>query len=72
MSKASSCDVVPIIHYIDDMQVLKKSNIIHTVIDKPIPMYKMDEENALICLRDTLATWQYKMACKYGNTTREE
>ena len=64
-------EVVPVVHYIRDMEVLRKDNIIHTVIDDPIELYKMDEEEALKYLRDKLASWWWKMAERYGKSTRE-
>lgn len=63
--------VVPIAHYVRDMEIVNKKNIIHTVVDDAIPMYEMSEKEALQILRDTLASWQYKMAEQYGRSTRE-
>lgn len=67
-----NCKVVPIVHYVRDMEIVDKKNIIHTIIDDPIPLYEMSEKEALIYLRDVLCSWQYKMAEIYGKTTREE
>lgn len=64
--------VVPISHYVRDMEIVNKKNIIHTVVDNPIPMYNMSEKEALETLRDNLASWQYKMAEHYGVSTREK
>jgi hypothetical protein len=64
--------VVPISHYVRDMEIVNKKNIIHTVVDEPIPMYEMSEKEALTYLRDILASWKYKMAELYGRSTREE
>ena len=71
-SKLGNYDVVPIVHYVRDMEIVDKKNVIHTIIDDPIPLYEMPEKEALIYLRDVLSTWQYKMAEVYGRTTRDE
>ena len=65
-------DVVPIVHYVRDMEIVDKKNIIHTIVDDPIPLYSMPEKEALIYLRDVLNSWQYKMAEVYGRSTRKE
>ena len=72
ISKMGNFDVVPIAHYVRDMEIIDKKNIIHTVVDDPIPLYEMDQKEALIYLRDILASWQYKMAEIYGSSTREK
>ncbi|MBQ7598513.1 MAG: 1-acyl-sn-glycerol-3-phosphate acyltransferase [Clostridia bacterium] len=71
LSKAAECEVVPIVHYVRDMEILDKKSIIHTVIDDPIPLYQMTQEEALTCLREIIASWQWKMAELYGQSTRE-
>lgn len=65
-------NVVPITHYVSDPEIISKTNTIHTIVDKPIPLYQYDEETALTLLRDTLASWEYKMMEQYGKTTREK
>ena len=74
MAKETGCKVVPIVHYIYDptQRLPKKSNPIHTVIDDPIDITYMPEEEALEYYRDVLATWYYIMMEKYGQTTRNE
>ena len=72
ISSAVKCDVVPIIHYVRDMEILNKKNIIHTVIDDPIPLYEMPEKEALTYLREVMASWQWKMMERYGVSTREQ
>jgi len=70
LSCETQCEVVPIAHYVRDMEILDKKNIIHTVVDAPIALYKMTQDEAITCIRDNLASWQYKMMEKYGQTTR--
>ena len=72
ISKATGCAVVPIVHYNREPEILDKKNIIHTVVDDPIPLYEMERPEALRYLRDVLSSWQYKMAEIYGRSTREE
>ena len=72
MSKLNNYQVVPIAHYIRDKEVLKKKNTIHTIVDDPIPLYEMEEKEALTYLRDVITSWQYKMMEVYGKSTREE
>ena len=71
ISKAGNYDVVPITHYVRDPEIISKKNTIHTIIDKRIPLYKYEEKEALTLLRDTLASFEYKMMEKYGKTTRD-
>ena len=54
------------------MEIVDKKNIIHTVIDDPIPVYDMSPEEALTAIRDNFASWEYKMAEAYGRSTRDE
>ncbi len=71
ISKEGKYPVVPISHYVRDMEIVNKNNIIHTVVDNPLPLYDMPEKEALELLRDTIASWQYKMSEIYGRSTRE-
>ena len=71
ISLAARCEVVPIVHYVRDAEVLDKKNIIHTVVDDPIKLYEMPMDEALTYLRNVLASWQYKMMERYGQSTRE-
>ena len=70
ISKAAQCPVVPIVHYVRDMEILDKKNLIHTVIDDPIPLYEMPQKEALSYLREVLASWTWKMMERYGQSTR--
>ena len=71
LSAASGCPVVPITHYVRDREILKKKNIIHTVIDDPLSMHSMTLEKALCTLRDTYASWTYQMMEAYGRSDRK-
>lgn len=71
ISVNSKCPVVPIVHYVRDMEVFDKNNIIHTVVDDPIELYKMPQNKAIENLRDVLASWQWKMMEIYGKSDRE-
>ena len=71
MSKMNNYDVVPIVHYIRDSELLEKKNTIHTIIDEPIHLYEMNEKEALTYLRDIISSWQYKLMELYGKSTRE-
>lgn len=70
LSCETQCEVVPITHYVRDMEILNKKNIIHTVVDTPVSLYKMTQDDAIIYIRDNFASWLYKMMEKYGQTTR--
>ncbi len=74
LAKETNCKVIPIVHYIYDptQRISKKENPIHTVIDDPIDITKMEEKEALEYYRNVLATWYYIMMEKYGNSTREK
>lgn len=70
LSCAAKCVVVPIVHYVRDMEVLDRKNLIHTVVDDPIKLYEMPMDEGLTCLRDVLASWKYKMMEQYGRSDR--
>ena len=72
LSKEGKYDVVPITHYVRDMEIVDKKNTLHTVVDDPIPLYEMTEDEAINYIRDNFATWEYKMAERYGQSTRSE
>ena len=72
IAKKTGAKVVPIVHYSVDMLNKDKNNIIHTVIDDPIDISNLSEEEALTLLRDTMATWSYLMMEKYGKSTRKK
>ena len=64
--------VVPIIHYISNTHKPGKDNPIHTIVDDPIYLDGMNEQEAVEYIRDRMITWSYKLMEKYGTTTREE
>ena len=39
LSKKGNYDVVPIVHYVKDPEIISKENTIHTIVDKKIPLY---------------------------------
>ena len=59
--------IVPICHYLDE-----DNCIIHTVIDDPISVEGMSEQEGLSYIRDTISSWYYLMMEKYGKSTHEE
>lgn len=72
IAKQTGAKIVPIVHYTSDMLNKDKESKIHTVIDDPIDITGMTEEEALTVLRDTMATWSYLMMEKYGRSTRKK
>lgn len=66
--------IIPIVHYIFDPteKMDPSKNKIYTVVGKPFNICQYNEEEGLIKLRDTLATYYYLLCEKYGKTTREE
>lgn len=72
LSNKGRFDVVPIVHYNRDMEIVDKKNVIHTIIDNPIPFYEMEQDEAIAVLRNTMASWVYKMAEIYGQSTRDK
>lgn len=72
IAKETGAKVVPVAHYLGDLTEKDKNEKIHTVIDEPIDISKMDEKEALTLIRDTLASWHYLMMERYGKTTRDE
>lgn len=72
IAKETNSKVVPVVHYLNDLTNKNKKEKIHTVIDDPMDITHLDEEEALKLLRDKIATWVYLMIERYGKTTREE
>lgn len=72
IAKAGNYDVVPIVHYVRDPEVLNKKNVIHTIVDKRLPLYNYEEDEAIELLQNTMATWEWKLMEKYGHSTRKE
>ena len=67
IAKSTGAKVVPICHYLSE-----NDNMIHTVIDEPIQVDHLSEEEGLQLIRDTISSWYYLLMEKYGKTTREE
>ena len=72
LAKETGAKIVPTIHYIRDKSEKTKGEKIHTVVDEPIDVSGMEEEEALDYIRDVMATWYYLMMEKYGQSTRAE
>ena len=71
IAKEGNYPIVPIVHYNSHPEILSKKNVIHTVVDDPINISSMSEEEAIDRVRDVLSSWQYKMMEVYGVSTRE-
>lgn len=63
--------IVPIVHYLCENDK-SKSNVIHTVIDDPVRIDNLGEQQALKYTRDIFATWYYLMIEAYGKSTHDE
>lgn len=63
--------VVPIVHYLCDNDT-SKNNPIHTVLDGPIRIDNLTEQQALDYIRNIFATWYYLMIEAYGKSTRDK
>lgn len=72
LAKETGCKIVPVIHYLADPHEKYDGNVIHTIIADPISMEELDEQEGQELLRDTMATWYFRLMEKYGQTTREE
>ncbi len=67
IAKNTGAKIVPICHYLSE-----NDNKIHTVIDEPIKIDHLSEEEGLQLVRDTISSWYYLLMEKYGKLTREE
>lgn len=72
IARETGCKIVPVIHYLADPHKKYTGNVIHTVIADPISMEGLSEEEGLALLRDTMATWYFRLMEKYGQSTHEE
>ena len=72
IAKATGADIIPMVHYVTDPSKKTKDNIIHTVVDDPISISHLTEEEALELLKEKMGTWFYLMMEKYGQSTRAE
>lgn len=71
IAKETGAQVVPIIHYLPDLTMKGHRNPIHTIVEAPISIGKMGEDEALSMLRDLMATRYFELMEKYGVSTRE-
>ena len=72
IARQSGAKIVPVIHYIEKPGNPVKENLIHTVIDEPVSIENLTEEQALSMLRDRMATWYYLMIERYGATVERK
>ena len=74
LAEETGAMIVPIVHYIADPTYTtdKKSNPMHTVVDDPIDVKLLSQEEVLEKIKERFATWHYLMMEKYGKSTREE
>lgn len=73
IAKATNAKIIPVAHYMRDMTNSETNNPIHTVIDNPISVCDLTEEEAIQKIRDVLSSWVWLMEEAYGEkTTREE
>lgn len=71
IARDTGCRIVPVIHYLADPHKKYKENVVHTVIADPISMEGLTEEEGLTLLRDTMATWYFRLMERYGQSTRQ-
>lgn len=69
ISQETGAKIVPVIHYLPHHN---PESYIHTVIDDPVCIDGMSEQEALMYLRDIMAGWYFLMMERYGRTTRDE
>lgn len=72
IAKETGAQVVPIVHYFNDVADKSDENKIHTVVDDPISVGDMSESEFCEFLRNTMCTWLWLMMEKYGKSTRKE
>ena len=60
IAKETGADIIPMVHYVTDPSKKTKDNIIHTVVDDPISISHLTEEEALELLKE-------KMNYDYGS-----
>ena len=72
IAQETGADIVPVVHYQEDTSRPGKDNLIHTVVDNPINISGLTEEEGLDLIKEKLSTWYYLMMEKYGQSTREE
>ena len=69
IAKEKNVKIVPIVQY---KRSFNKDEVRHIVVDDPIDVSNMNEEEALNYIRDVYAYWYYLMMDRYGQSTREE
>lgn len=72
IAKETGAAVIPMVHYSTDTSKKTKDSTIHTVVDDPINISDLSEEDALGLLREKMGTWYYLMMERYGQSTRAE
>lgn len=71
-AKETGSKIVPVIHYLADPHKKYKDNVIHTVVADPVSIEGLSEKGGMELLRDTMATWYYRLMERYGQSTRCE
>ncbi len=69
ISQETGAKIVPVIHYLPSHD---PGSYIHTVVDDPVSIDGMSEQEALMRLRDIMAGWYFLMMERYGRATRDE
>ena len=73
LAKETGAKIIPMVHYMSDPTATNNPNVlIHTVLDDPIDVSNMSEEEAISLVREKMATWFYLMMERYGVSTREK
>ena len=72
LSKNTGAKVVPICHFLRNYFDRSKENLLHTVVDDPMDICHMPQDEALREVRDVMSGWVYLMMEKYASAKRED
>lgn len=72
LAKDTGSKIVPIVHYLAEPHGRSEEHVIHTVVADPISMEGLTEAEGMRLLRDTMATWYFRLMERYGRSTRSE
>ena len=72
IAKETGARVIPVIHYLPNLLASGKKYPFYTVVEEPLSIHQMEEQEALETLRDIMATRYFELMEAYGQSSRKK
>lgn len=72
IAKETGTRVIPVIHYMPNLLASGKKYPFYTVVEEPVSIHQMEEQEALETLRDIMATRYFELMEAYGQSSRKK